>query len=364
MKLNLFSKMAGLAVAAILAGLIANTPAFSKEILSRYEVSNATAALVKDLATHFEVQGRKGEALRVLVTQEKTAEFLQLAPQARLIEGDINAYLKQRVNHKKGTIAGYHSFAEVEQFLKSVVQNYPQIAKLEIYGQSTQGKPLYALKLSDNVNLDEFEPRLMITAATHGDELITVEVLIGLINQLLAGYPNDTRLANFIDQRELYFIPVVNPDGFVRQERYDNGVDPNRQYPWPESPNRQPVASIAAIMKFYNQHNFSGSIDIHASGGMIMFPWAYTYDSIPADDHRRFSVLAANMAENNNYANGPISEVIYIAPGSSADYYYWQNKGAAFAYEIGDSAAPSANRIPAITQEVTESTWRFMEAFE
>ena len=67
------------------------------------------------------------------------------------------------------------------------------------------------------------------------------------------------------------------------------------------------------------------------------------------------------MAEENNYRNGQISEIIYIARGSSSDYFYWNKGTMAFAYEVGYSKAPSSDQIPKIIDEVKESTWRFIE---
>jgi hypothetical protein len=60
---------------------------------------------------------------------------------------------------------------------------------------------------------------------------------------------------------------------------------------------------------------------------------------------------------------GPISEVIYVAKGSSADYYYWQKKTKALAIEVGRAKAPPAQQIPAYTEAQAEATWRFLESF-
>jgi hypothetical protein len=96
---------------------------------------------------------------------------------------------------------------------------------------------------------------------------------------------------------------------------------------------------------------------------MVMYPWAYTYSSVDEKDSQIFHPLTQSMAATNSYAYGPISKVIYVAKGSSADYYYWKKKTIALAVEVGNSKAPHPSQIPAYTEEQAEAMWRFIEAF-
>ena len=155
----------------------------------------------------------------------------------------------------------------------------------------------------------------------------------------------------------------MNPDGYVRVGRYDNGRDPNRSYPYPENETQKPTASIAGVIDFFKTHNVIGSIDFHASGELVMYPWAYTRSPVDADSAARFHKLTADMAATNRYTYGPISEVIYIAPGSSADYYFWKKHAISLGIEIGDSKVPDPTQFPTYFQSQAESTWRFIESF-
>jgi hypothetical protein len=57
------------------------------------------------------------------------------------------------------------------------------------------------------VTVDEDEPELMITAATHGDEIITPEVVLDLINKMVDGYNGgNQRFLDMVNNREIYFI--------------------------------------------------------------------------------------------------------------------------------------------------------------
>lgn len=328
-----------------------------EEIIQSFQVSGKNLKL-QQIADSFEIKERIGNDYLVYVVKERTSEFKKIAPKAKLIEADINAELKRK------NLQGYRKFDQVKALYYQMADQY-DYAKIEVFGESSNGNELFALRVSDNVDLDEGEPKLMITSATHGDELITVEVQLRLVQEMLEGAKTNPRLKRMIDDHVLYFIPVVNPDGFTRRSRYASGrVDPNRDYPWPDRPNRvSKVTFIQHLRNFYHKHDFRGSMDIHASGKMVMFPWAYTRDNINDADYNMMDKLTEEMAKLNNYKHGPISKVIYVAKGSSADYYYWQNGGVALAIELTTTKVPRASRIPQVVDEAREMTWKFIEAF-
>ena len=69
------------------------------------------------------------------------------------------------------------------------------------------------------------------------------------------------------------------------------------------------------------------------------------------------------MAETNGYAVGQISRIIYIAQGSSADYYHWETGSLSYGIELATSKAPETSAIPQVVDEAREMTWRFVEHF-
>lgn len=338
--------------------LLAMQTLWANEVIQSFKVNKANPKMQK-IADLFEVKDQLSDGYLVYVIKERVAEFKSLAPKAKLISQDINAHIKNK------SLNGYHKFEQVKAMYYEFAQMHADVAKIEVFGESTKGYELFALRVSDNVHLDEKEPKLMITSATHGDELITVEVQLRLVKELLEGAKKDPRLQRMIDEHVIYFIPVVNPDGFTRRSRYASGrVDPNRDYPWPDRPNRvSKVTCIKHLIDFYHKHDFKGSMDIHASGKMVMFPWAYTRDSISSADFNFMDKLTEYMAKDNKYRHGPISKVIYVAKGSSADYYYWKNGGVALAIELTTTKVPNARRIPSVVDEAREMTWKFIESF-
>ncbi len=335
-------------------------------VLSSYLLVNPDVKTLKQVVDRFSVDHREGKNYEVIVPVKEVSAFLKIAPRARLMDQDIAASTRAKLlSFKKMSRSGlevlenhYHSLFEVQNWMWNLSYSHPKLVKTVVYGKSGGRRPLMALKLASG----EGKPVAILTAATHGDELITTEVLMALVNELVDQYGVDERLTKIIDGHELYFIPVVNPDGFAGGSRYEGNTDPNRSYPWPGHEDKTPTPSIAAVMAFFESLPVKASIDFHAHGELVMYPWAYTHEPVHPTMHAQFDALTRSMTEVNHYTYGSISDVIYIAPGSSADYYFWKKGSLSLGIEIGKSKIPLPSKIPAAVESQRESTWRFLEA--
>jgi hypothetical protein len=330
------------------------------EVLSSYSLPNATAGELKSIAAVFGLEHRAQGIYEVEVPATQSSLLLSLAPNARLIEADVSAAARRRLQgFGLRAEAGYHSFDQVQAWMHNYAVSNRDLLSVIDYGVSQGGRSLSALHFSGPRSAGK--PVVMITAATHGDELITTEVVMNLVDKLVNAYGKDARLTALIDAHDIYFIPVLNADGFSETNRYDGNVDPNRSYPYPGHETATPSPSIAAVMKFFSTLNVKGSLDFHAYGELIMYPWAYTHTPIAAAPHAQLDALTKRMAETNRYTYGPIADVIYIAPGSSCDYYFWKNPAQNIAIELGQDKIPDPSEFPAYFASQEESTWRFIE---
>jgi hypothetical protein len=335
------------------------------ETLSSFSVTSPNVKTLKKLAEHFGLEHWHGNSVEIIATQSQIPLLLSLAPTAKMTEADTQAAAQARLflYSLRVQTAGerYHSFDEVQKWMNDVASNHPEWASVINYGTSAKGRPLLALRLHKSV---EKKPTLMITAATHGDELITTEVLMNLIDQLIAGDGQNERYSSILQNHDLYFVPVVNPDGFTATRRYEGNRDPNRSYPWPEDESNIPSPSIAGLIQLFNTIQPVGTLDFHAYGGMVMYPWAYTYNAPDSKFDVPFLELTRTMSQSNGYAYGQISQVIYIAPGSSADYYFWKSQSTSIAVEMGSDKIPDPSEIPLYANEQAEGLWMFIESFK
>ena len=108
---------------------------------------------------------------------------------------------------------GYHDEEAVAALLLQFETNFPALAQRQQIGSTHWGRPIWTLKISDNVATEEPEPRVVIDAGIHAREFAGPEVALDIIWQLLYGYTNNPVFASWVDGLEIYVIPCLNPDG-------------------------------------------------------------------------------------------------------------------------------------------------------
>ena len=146
----------------------------------------------------------------------------------------------------------YHTFEEVAYELDSIATQYTELTQLDTIGYScVDTLPLFALKISDNVHIDEDEPAILYIGCHHAEEILGIEICMYMIEDLLSNYGTDSTRTYWIDNREIWFVPLMNPEGhnvvtthldtIWRKNKRDNnnngvfdldydGVDLNRNY--------------------------------------------------------------------------------------------------------------------------------------
>ncbi len=348
-------------IALLLAFVMVQSAFGADRVLSSYLVEESALRAAPYL-TFFEVERRVGDKLEVLVPATRAKDLLAVFPKAQLVEKDINDVFKRMDRSEPNWRAGYHNWTSVQAELKQLTQDYPMLAALENYGKSDDGEPLLAIRLTSPTMVEK--PEVLITSSTHGNEIATVEITMGAINEILKGYGKETKFTEMLDNHVVYFIPVVSPDGYKNRSREVHGVDPNRNFPWPSSPNKQSIPTIANWRKWAESKKIVGSIDIHAPAEMVMYPWAYTGSAPQGADLVKFKEVGNIMGKDLGFPVGQIYHIIYPAPGSSADYWYWKHGTLAYGLEIGGgSFAPSSSQLPTIIAHHLPALYHFIEAF-
>ena len=125
-----------------------------------------------------------------------------------------------------GTMQGNYTWAELNLRFDELKELYPDIIseKLSI-GQSIEGHDIWAFKLSDNPAQDENEPEILYTGLTHAREPLSMMNLFYFVQKLCEGYTagDDLEAVYLVSERENWFVPVVNPDGYI----YNESIEPS-----------------------------------------------------------------------------------------------------------------------------------------
>ncbi len=306
--------------------------------------------------------------------------------------------------------SGYHSYAEVSDESAQIAARYPSLVQRFSIGKSYEGREIWALKISDNVALDEPEPEALFDASQHAREHLTVETAMYLVNELASQYASDARIRAIVDSREIWIVPNTNPDGAEydiesgtgyrrwRKNRQPTangiGTDLNRNwgFQWGccdgsssdptddvfrgasafSAPETRAVRDLVLSRRVGGVQQIKVAIDFHSYGELVMWPFAYTEsDTAPGmsqDQRDAFAALGQSMAQSNGYKPQQASD-LYISDGNMRDWL-WGSEGIfAYGFEIYPSESsvglggfyPPDEIIPAQTARNREAVLRLLE---
>ncbi|MBA2381665.1 MAG: zinc carboxypeptidase [Chloroflexi bacterium] len=298
---------------------------------------------------------------------------------------------------------GYHTYAEMVADVAAVVAAHPTIARRMSIGRSYQGRTIWAVKISDNVALDEDEPEVLFDGLTHSDEHMGLEMTLRIMHWLVDGYGTTTRITNIVDSREIWIILGVNPDGaeydiagghfhFWRKNRQPNagtsaiGTDVNRNfgYRWGgggrtssnpaaityrgpyafSTPEARNVRDFLASRVVNGRQQIRTAITFHEAGRLVMWPYGYTLANIPVDmttdDHIALAIIGKHMAATSGYRPEQASD-LYITSGTTRDYEYGKYRIFAYTFELSVVDYPDDALIPSETGRNKEAVLYLIE---
>ena len=274
----------------------------------------------------------------------------------------------------------YHDFDTADIGMRArierVAAEYPAIAQLQRFGQSIQGRPLYALKLGKE-RAGRRKPEVLIVSTHHAREWVAAQMGIRLLEYLVHNYDQDGRVTDLLNRVDVWLVPIGNPDGYQytftnerlwRKNLRDNnndgqitnidGVDLNRNFggrwgydnegssgdlssatyrgtaPFSEPENE-------AMRRFIKDHDFKFAISYHTYGNLILYPLGWQVKTPSHDD----PIFVAQAGTDDNPAIWDTILDQGYDPGVGADLYITNGDFTDWLY--GDL------RIPSYTVELT-----------
>lgn|GEM_PF-830192 len=304
-----------------------------------------------------------------VISAGELKKIAEMGYKYNVINPDADSILRRT---RAGTMSKYHSFEQVEKMLKDAETNYPEICKLHVIGNSFEKRPIYALNVSLQSDNNAKRPSVFIMGLSHAREWISAEVPLALIGELTQKYAKDKQIKELVDNRDIWIVPVVNPDGLVysqtkskmwRKNRFLNadksyGVDLNRNYgyqwgtvgasTYPGSDTYHGTKAFSelsaqAVKALAEREKFRGSISFHSYSELVLYPFGYAYEAVAADD-KLLAELAQGMGKLNGYAPQKSSD-LYPAMGDSDDFMYGSMGALAFTIELGSQFVPNDNEV-------------------
>ncbi|MDI5887259.1 M14 family zinc carboxypeptidase [Flavobacterium yafengii] len=250
--------------------------------------------------------------------------------------------------------------------LDKMQQMYPNLisvkANISPSNQLThQGRPIYYVKISDNPSVNETEPNVLYTGMTHSREVSSMMNTIYYMWYLLENYYSDPFIKSIVDNTEMYFVPVANPDGLSWNETIaptgggmqrknlrpgicdagttassnnTRGVDLNRNYGYYyglvgsstvlcDNTYRGTAAfsepETQMMRDFVLTKNFKTALNHHAYSNLLPHP-INGKSGVLTGRENEFAKLSHDMTQYNRYVYGPAPGILYAASGDASDW--------------------------------------------
>ncbi|XP_063539381.1 zinc carboxypeptidase-like [Cydia strobilella] len=250
----------------------------------------------------------------------------------------------------------YHSLDDIYTWLKDLSGAHPEEVQLLHIGKSFENRDIFAVKLKLNkikICKKRHRPKIIIEGGSHGREWISPAVVTYMIHALLnANNSNSEELKLVAPMYDWFFVPVMNPDGYVYSQTQDRlwkknrrggyGVDLNRNFGilfgkqgaktdkrddeyCGKEPFSEPESAAMATLARDNSFSLDYYLSFHAYGQYIILP--YSFSKMYEDNYNSTKKLADMMAQKLftkyqvQYKVGTNFDTQgYLASGVSADW--------------------------------------------
>ena len=374
---------------------------FSIEIYKEIKIKNipnSTIPFLSSIGIDLDHIYKKNDFIQFVVSEYDLHKLNKHNVNYSIIHEDIQSFYESRLNNNYeyrdfdlGSMGGYYTFNEIEDHLDEIANEYSSLVHKISIGSSLEGRNIWAVKISDNANIDENEPEVLYTGLHHAREPMSYMNLFYFMYWLLENYESDDLANHLVNNRELWFIPAINPDGLVYNQSIasngggmqrknmletcsssPDGVDLNRNYSYmwaydndgssPDgcnetyrgnSPFSEPETQV--VRDFVENHNFPIALNYHSYSNLLIYPLGYEYENnVPQSDLDIFIEFGEDMVQYNGYELGTGPDLLYPVNGEACDWMYGVHGIFAYTPEIGtgqDGFWPQTSRIVPLAEE-------------
>ena len=248
----------------------------------------------------------------------------------------------------------YRSFDDpsrgIRFFLDSIEMANPRV-RVDSIGASIEGRPILAAKVGPPDD-SPGRPNAIFLATYHAREWAATEMALRLMKHLAKVPGSDPRVDSLVANRDVWIVPVVNPDGYEHTFTTDRlwrknrrpgptvdvfGVDLNRNHsehwafdnvgssPAPTSETYRGAEAASepeaqAIEAFHAIHPPVVAVSYHTFTGLVLYPPGFRFGTL-AGDRSIFQALAGTPERPSVIDHLPGSPLEHYHPGPSWNLY-------------------------------------------
>lgn len=172
----------------------------------------------------------------------------------------------------------FYNYNDLSKEVNSLSAEFRNTISIEEIGKTYEGRSIFVIKITGNSSSHKSKPALMAIFAEHAGEHDVASLAMGVVKYLTENYGNYKKITKLLDEKEVYIIPMMNPDGV----EYDLSGEV-KPFTWRK--NRRPVGE-----------NVYG-VDLNRN-------WGYKWDAVPEELVEQYS----NPKDDYYHGENPFSE--------------------------------------------------------
>jgi Zinc carboxypeptidase/Immune inhibitor A-like, MAM domain len=301
---------------------------------------------------------------------------------------DANAALANTSEFGWKVFRSYDEAGGIEDQLQAIGSNpaYEDFVELRDIGNTIEGRDIWAIRMTEDAGTVPLgtRPAVLYQGTTHAREWISTEVAMRLLNWFLDERTGgNTEVAELLGNRELWFLPVVNPDGYEytftterlwRKNLRDNngdtnitnldGVDLNRNYAehWNydeegstsqfssetyrgTAAESEPESAADANL-IRTMGDFKFAISYHSFGQLLLYPQGWQTLTATADDPIYLALTGIDTDPAVPGFNPGVGADLYTTNGEFTDWAHGEENVLAWTPELSEGCKGCSFEFP------------------
>uniref|UniRef100_A0A672TKE6 Carboxypeptidase O n=1 Tax=Strigops habroptila TaxID=2489341 RepID=A0A672TKE6_STRHB len=259
----------------------------------------------------------------------------------------------------------------IYQWMTEIQNSNSELVTQHYLGNTVENRPMYYLQISQPS--DKTKKIIWMDCGIHAREWIAPAFCQWFVKEILQNYKSDPNISRFLQNLDLYILPVLNVDGYIYSWETDRlwrknrsphmngtcyGTDLNRNFnsSWGSvgvsyncssitfcgtGPESEPETKAVAQLIERKKSDILCYLTIHSYGQYILIPYGSTTEP-PSNSEELMYVgekAAAALTEKygTSYEVGSTSLLLYSNSGSSRDWAHMIGIPFTYTFELRDT---------------------------
>lgn len=175
----------------------------------------------------------------------------------------------------------FYNHNDLSKEVNSLSAEFRNTISIEEIGKTYEGRSIFVIKITGNSSSHKSKPALMAIFTEHAGEHDVASLAMGIVKYLTENYGNYKKITKLLDEKEVYIIPMMNPDGV----EYD-------------------LSGEVKPFTWRKNRRHAGDVGENVYGVDLNRNWGYKWDAVPEELKEQYS----NPKDDYYHGENPFSE--------------------------------------------------------